>query len=83
MKFMSGPTQSEDCLYLNVRTPSIEASSKLPVMVWLHGGDHLDGSGTDALYNNNTLPNLGVVLVTINYRLGLMGYFCHPELSKE
>ena len=81
MKFMSGPEQSEDCLYLNVRTPDL--SGALPVMVWIHGGDHQDGSGSEPFYDSHVLPALGVVLVTINYRLGLMGYFCHPELTEE
>ncbi|MEK9821221.1 MAG: carboxylesterase family protein [Gammaproteobacteria bacterium] len=81
MRFMSAPEQSEDCLYLNVRSPDLSAS--LPVMVWMHGGDHQDGSGSEPFYDSNVLPTLGVVLVTINYRLGLMGYFCHPELTEE
>ena len=77
------PKQSEDCLYLTVRTPSLDAAAKLPVMVWIHGGDHQDGSGTDVYYASNALAELGVVTVSINYRLGLMGYFAHPELAEE
>ncbi len=80
---MPTPKQDEDCLYLNIRTPDLAKTAKLPVMVWIHGGDHQDGSGHDPYYTGNALPNRGVVLVTINYRLGLMGYFAHPELSME
>ena len=77
------PKQSEDCLYLNIRTPTIDEQAKKPVMVWIHGGDHQDGSGGEPIYDSNSLALHGVVLVSINYRLGLMGYFTHPELSKE
>jgi para-nitrobenzyl esterase len=73
--------QREDCLTLNVRTP-VEAKG-LPVMVWIHGGDHTDGSGSDAFYSSNVLPSRGCVLVTMNYRLGLFGFLAHPELSAE
>ncbi len=77
------PKESEDCLYLNVRTPQVDSAAKLPVMVWIHGGDHQDGSGSEVFYASNALPELGVVTVSINYRLGLMGYFAHPELGAE
>jgi para-nitrobenzyl esterase len=73
--------QSEDCLTLNVRAPA--HAEKLPVMVWIHGGDHTDGSGAEPWYNGDALPERGCVLVTINYRLGLFGFFAHPELSAE
>ncbi|MEL7232586.1 MAG: carboxylesterase family protein, partial [Pseudomonadota bacterium] len=62
---------SEDCLYLNVRTP-VDAQD-LPVMVWIHGGGHQFGSGDFSYYQANGLPEQGVVLVTINYRLGAFG----------
>jgi para-nitrobenzyl esterase len=79
------PEESEDCLTLNVRTPSLEGEDKLPVMVWIHGGDHHIGSGDDPLLSpgSDALSRRGVVTVSINYRLGLMGYFAHPELSRE
>ena len=77
------PPQKEDCLYLNVRTPSLDSTAKLPVMVWIHGGDHQDGSSCDIFYKSNVFCERGIVLVSINYRLGLMGYFAHPELSRE
>lgn len=73
--------QNEDCLYLGVRAPA--KATGLPVMVWVHGGDHTDGSSFDPFYDSNAIPERGCVLVTINYRLGLMGFFAHPELAEE
>ena len=75
------PTESENCLTLNVKAPA--RADGLPVMVWIHGGDHTDGSGADPLYQGDALPERGCVLVTINYRLGLFGFFAHPELADE
>jgi len=83
LKVAPKPKESEDCLYLNIRTPLLDSHGRLPVMVWIHGGDHQDGSGSDVLYESNALAHRGVVVVSINYRLGLMGYFAHPELSQE
>jgi len=83
LKIAPTPKESEDCLYLNIRTPSMEETAKLPVMVWIHGGDHQDGSGNDIYYDSNTISQKGIVFVSINYRLGLMGYFTHPELTQE
>lgn len=83
LKAVPKPKQSEDCLYLNIKTPSLEKSAKLPVMVWIHGGDHQDGSSSEVYYDGAAIPSKGIVLVTINYRLGLLGYFAHPDLSKE
>ena len=77
------PKESEDCLHLTVRSPQLGSGAAMPVMVWIHGGDHQDGSSTDPYYTANVLASLGVVTVAINYRLGLMGYFAHPELSTE
>ncbi|HVF89421.1 MAG TPA: carboxylesterase/lipase family protein [Blastocatellia bacterium] len=77
-----GPT-SEDCLYLNVWTPSKKSSDRLPVMVWIHGGSYTMGSGATAAYDGEALARQGVIVVTINYRLGPFGFFAHPELSKE
>lgn len=73
--------QSEDCLSINVRSPAHAAD--LPVMVWIHGGDHTDGSGSEPLYQGDALPERGCVLVTFNYRLGLFGFLAHPELTAE
>jgi hypothetical protein len=75
--------QSEDCLYLNVLTPAKKTTESLPVMVWLHGGGYTMGSGSGPIYNLPRLPRNGVVLVTINMRLGTMGLLAHSLLSKE
>ncbi len=77
------PGQSEDCLYLNVWTPRERAAETLPVMVWIHGGGFTQGSGHRPGYDGTQLAKRGVVLVTINYRLGALGFMAHPALSKE
>jgi len=74
---------SEDCLYLNIFTAAKTAGDKLPVMVWIHGGALTAGAGSIAAYDGEQLARKGVVVVTINYRLGVFGFFEHPELSKE
>ncbi len=74
---------SEDCLYLNVIVPRWPARNPLPVMFWIHGGGNVGGEGTDALFNSGTLVDDGVVLVTINYRLGIFGFLADPALSRE
>jgi para-nitrobenzyl esterase len=74
---------SEDCLYLNVWTPAKTAADKLAVMVWIHGGGFRDGTGAMLLHDGVELAKKGVVLVTINYRLGQLGFLAHPELTKE
>ncbi len=75
--------RSEDCLYLNVWTGAEHAGAALPVMVWIHGGGLQTGAGSTPLYDGESLANRGVVLVTINYRLGPMGFLAHAELSAE
>ena len=78
----SGP--SEDCLYLNVFTPAnVSGSSKLPVMFWIHGGGYSDGSASEQRHNGDFLPTKGVVLVTINYRLGVFGFLATADMAKE
>ncbi|MCP5432020.1 MAG: carboxylesterase family protein [Alphaproteobacteria bacterium] len=72
---------SEDCLFLNVYAP--EAGQNLPVMVWIHGGAFRFGSGGTPLYDGAPLARDGVVVVTINYRLGRFGFFAHPALTAE
>jgi para-nitrobenzyl esterase len=72
---------SEDCLYLNIYTPAKKRSDKLPVMFWIHGGGFTLGEG--ATYDGENLARLGAVVVTINYRLGVFGFFAHPALSKQ
>ena len=73
----------EDCLYLNVFTPGADAGARRPVMVWIHGGALIFGSGGLAIYDGSALARRGVVVVTINYRLGALGFFAHPALDKE
>ena len=75
--------QNEDCLYLNVWTPRDRDGEKYPVMVWVHGGGFTQGSGHQPGYNGTQLAKKGVVLVTINYRLGALGFMAHPDLSAE
>lgn len=75
--------QSEDCLYLNVWTPRDRSIKNRPVMVWIHGGGFTQGAGHKEGYNGTRLAQQGVVVVTINYRLGALGFMTHPELSKE
>ena len=72
----------EDCLYLNVFTPRADPGARLPV-VWIHGGALIFGSGGLAIYDGRALARRGVVIVTINYRLGPLGFFAHPALDKE
>lgn len=74
--------QSEDCLYLNVWTAASRGERR-PVMVWIHGGALTRGSGATRAYDGTALAKKGVVLVTINYRVGPLGYLAHPELTAE
>jgi para-nitrobenzyl esterase len=80
---VNAPKMSEDCLFLNVWTATAAASEKRPVMVWIHPGGYSTGSGAAPGYDGEALARKGVVLVTINYRLGPFGFFSHPELTKE
>ncbi len=79
---LTPPPQSEDCLYLNVWTAA-KRGEKRPVMVWIHGGALTRGSGAQPIYDGTALAKKGVVLVTINYRLGPLGFLAHPELTAE
>ena len=74
--------QSEDCLFLNVWAPR-ESITPRPVMVWIHGGGFVSGSGSDALTDGTRLASQGVIVVTLNYRLGPFGFLAHPVLSAE
>lgn len=78
-----GKESSEDCLYLNVWTPKWSMTKPAPVMVWIHGGGNFAGAGSELIFNGENLAWHGVVLVTLNYRLGVFGFLAHPELSKE
>ena len=76
-----GDSMDEDCLHLNVWTRATSTDDRLPVMVWIHGGALVWGAGE--LYPGDELARMGVVIVTINYRLGPFGFFAHPELTEE
>ncbi len=78
------PAPSEDCLFLNVYAPAdASAKSKLPVMFWIHGGGYSGGGSSEPRHNGDFLPTKGVVLVTINYRLGVFGFLATEDLAKE
>ena len=76
-------TGKEDCLFLNVIVPAWPIPKPLPVMFWIHGGANEGGTASSALYKDGTLVNHGVILVTVNYRLGIFGFLAHPELTAE
>ncbi len=76
--------QSEDCLFLNIWTPSgAIPESKLPVLFWIHGGAFIQGSGGQPRYDGTELAKRGVVVISINYRLGRSVYLPHPALTAE
>ncbi len=79
----NAPPTSEDCLYLNVWTAAESSSERRPVMVWLYGGGFAGGAGSEPRYAGDGLARKGAVVVTLNYRLGSLGFFAHPELSAE
>ncbi len=80
---LRGSGLSEDCLYLNVWTPAFGSDERWPVMVWIHGDGWTRGAGSLALYDGHGLASQGVVVVTLNYRVGLAGFLAHPALSRE
>src|SRR5262245_45723117 len=79
----NGPGMDEDCLFINVWTPAHAMTERLPVMVWIHGGGFLSGSGADVRCDGENLARRSVVVVTFNYRLGIFGYLAHRALSGE
>jgi para-nitrobenzyl esterase len=74
---------SEDCLYLNVWTPAKSGDERLPVLVYFYGGGFVAGDGSEPRYDGASMAKRGIVAVTVNYRLGVFGFFAHPELTKE
>jgi para-nitrobenzyl esterase len=82
MQFRSNGV-SEDCLYLNVWTPAKSSKEKLPVLVYFYGGGFVAGDGSEGRYDGEKMAEKGIVAITVNYRLGLFGFFAHPELTKE
>jgi para-nitrobenzyl esterase len=77
------PGQSEDCLSLNVWAPTAPHAGGLPVMVWIYGGGFVAGATSEARQDGEKLATRGVVVVSMNYRLGVFGFFAHPDLDKE
>lgn len=77
------PAVSEDCLYLNIWTPADHARKRLPVIVWIYGGGWINGSASMLLYEGDRLARKGVIVVTIAYRVGPLGFLALPELTRE
>ena len=82
-EFVTQNNVSEDCLYLNVWTPAKSARDGLPVFMWIYGGGFQSGSAEVPIYDGEGLARRGIVVVTINYRVGILGFLAHPELTKE
>lgn len=80
-EFMVQNDASEDCLFLNVWTPAKTAAERYPVLVYIHGGGFNEGSGEVLMYDGEQLARKGIVVVTINYRVGVLGFLAHPELA--
>jgi para-nitrobenzyl esterase len=76
-----GVKPAEDCLYLNVWRPAASTDKPLPVMVWIHGGGFVNGGSSPAMYDGSGFAKSGVILVSLNYRLGRFGFFAHPALT--
>ena len=74
---------SEDCLYLNVWTGAQSSKEKRPVLVWIYGGGFTSGGSAVPIYDGEAMAKKGIVFVSINYRVGIFGFFAHPELTKE
>ncbi|WP_246465382.1 carboxylesterase/lipase family protein [Novosphingobium jiangmenense] len=82
-EFLAGPPMSEDCLTLNVWRPKGAGMKKLPVLVFIHGGGFGGGAGSLPIYDGAKLASRGAVVVTINYRVGVLGFMAHPALTAE
>ena len=82
-EFMTQGPIAEDCLFVNVWTPAERATEKLPVMFWIYGGGFNEGSGQVAVYDGTELAKKGAVVVSVNYRVGVLGFLAHPQLSAE
>ena len=82
-EFVTQNSVSEDCLYLNVWTPAKSTHDSLPVFMWIYGGGFQSGSAEVPVYDGEGLARRGVVVVTINYRVGVLGFLAHPELTEE
>lgn len=74
---------SEDCLYLNIWAPEKKDNEKMPVLVYFYGGGFIAGDASEYRYDGESLAKKGIITITVNYRLGIFGFFSHPELTKE
>ena len=79
--FSEAARSDEDCLYIDVRTPRLDPKAHLPVLVWIHGGGNWGGAANWVI--DSALADRGIVVVTIQYRLGIFGFLSHPSLSRE
>lgn len=75
------PGESEDCLYLNVWSTTLDPTARQPVMLWIHGGGNLYGAASEPMYDGEALAKRGVTLVSFNYRLGAFGFLSHPSFG--
>ena len=82
-EFMAQYPISEDCLYLNVWTATKRGNTPRPVLLWIHGGGLVEGAASPSIYNGEQLARQGIVVVSINYRLGVFGFLAHPDLTGE
>jgi len=82
-EFMHQGEISEDCLYLNVWTAAKKTNEKRPVFVWIYGGGFNEGSTAVAAYDGEELARKGLIVVSMNYRVGVLGFFAHPDLTRE
>jgi para-nitrobenzyl esterase len=82
-EFMTQGPIGEDCLFLNVWTAAKDANARLPVMVWIYGGGFNEGSSSVAVYDGTELAKKNVIVVSVNYRVGPLGFLTHPELTRE
>lgn len=82
-QWMGDIEMSEDCLFLNIWTPAMSSREKLPVMVWIYGGGFSNGATSSPLYSGDKIAKNGVIMVSVAYRVGALGFLAHPELSKE
>jgi para-nitrobenzyl esterase len=74
---------NEDCLYLNVWSGAKKSNAKLPVLLWIYGGGFMSGGTNVPIYDGEAMAKKGIVFVSINYRVGIFGFFAYPELTKE
>jgi len=82
-EFMTQGPIGEDCLFLNVWTAARAPNGRVPVMLWIYGGGFNEGSSSVAVYDGTELAKKGVIVVSVNYRVGPLGFLTHPELTKE